>query len=106
MTIFDASSPFITAAAPPWTYWMAPVLFVSTLLLAVATAVGYYRKVAVPAHLMRQQSARQVDGRHPSTSQPAFADRTSEAAGTRGGAVGGTPSSAMTSSSSGVVAAR
>lgn len=61
MTIFDATNRWVfAAAAPEWTYWMAPLLFVSTLLLAVAVAVGYYRRVAVPGYRMREQRWRET----------------------------------------------
>ncbi len=45
----------VMLAAQVWTYWFAPPLLATTLALVVATAVGYYRKVAVPRYLADQQ---------------------------------------------------
>ena len=44
----------IMLGAEVWTYWLAPPLLVASLLLTVATAVGYYTKVAVPAYRAEQ----------------------------------------------------
>lgn len=46
-------------AALPWTFWIAPVLFVGTLLLLVMVGVGYYRRVAVPGHRWRESQRRE-----------------------------------------------
>jgi hypothetical protein len=43
----------VLAAAKPWTYWFAPTFLVIAVVLVVALAVGYYRRVAVPAFLAR-----------------------------------------------------
>jgi hypothetical protein len=43
----------VLAAAKPWTYWFAPAFLVAALVLVVAIAVGYYRRVAVPAFWAR-----------------------------------------------------
>lgn len=43
----------VLGAAKPWTYWIAPPLLVAMLALIVVLAVGYYRKVMVPAFLSR-----------------------------------------------------
>ncbi len=45
----------VVLAAEVWTYWMAPPLLAAALALAVAAAVGYYRKVVVPQFLLEQQ---------------------------------------------------
>lgn len=45
-------------ASQPWTYWIAPLLFVGTLLLLVAVGVGYYRRVSVPGHRWREFECR------------------------------------------------
>ncbi len=42
-------------ASEVWTYWLAPPLFAVAVMLVVATAVGYYRKVAVPSFLAEQR---------------------------------------------------
>ncbi len=43
----------VLAATKPWTYWFAPVLLITALVLIVGIAVGYYRRVAVPAFQWR-----------------------------------------------------
>ncbi len=45
----------IVVAAQVWTYWLAPPLLAAAVMLLVATAIGYYRKVALPAYLAEQQ---------------------------------------------------
>lgn len=45
----------VLSAAKPWTYWFAPVLLIIALLFIVGIAVGYYRRVAVPAFKWRLQ---------------------------------------------------
>ena len=45
----------VVAAVKPWTYWFAPVLLIAGVLLVVGIAVGYYRRVAVPAFQWRLQ---------------------------------------------------
>ncbi len=42
-------------AAQVWTYWFAPLLLTIAVLTAMATAAGYYRKVALPQYLLEQQ---------------------------------------------------
>lgn len=44
---------FVLAAAKAWTYWFAPALLITALLLVVGIAVGYYRRVAVPGFQWR-----------------------------------------------------
>ena len=41
--------------AQVWTYWLVPPLFAAAVLLTIVTAVGYYRKVAVPFYVAEQQ---------------------------------------------------
>lgn len=43
----------ILAAAKPWTYWLAPALLIAALVLIAGIAIGYYRRVAVPAFQWR-----------------------------------------------------
>jgi hypothetical protein len=45
----------VMLGAQVWTYWLAPPLFAAAVMLTIATAVGYYRKVAVPFYLAEQQ---------------------------------------------------
>ncbi len=42
-------------AAQVWTYWLAPPVLATALMMVILTAVGYYRKVALPSYLAEQQ---------------------------------------------------
>ena len=44
----------MVVAAQVWTYWLSLPLLAAWVLLVVATGVGYYRKVVVPAYLAGQ----------------------------------------------------
>ena len=44
----------IMLAAQVWTYWLAPPLLATAVMMVILTAVGYYRKVAVPSFLSEQ----------------------------------------------------
>ena len=44
---------WIVAAARPWHYWLAVVLFATGVALLLAIAIGYYRKVLVPLYQRR-----------------------------------------------------
>ncbi|MDP8974973.1 MAG: hypothetical protein M3N28_01105 [Actinomycetota bacterium] len=57
-------------AAEVWTYWLAPPLFAAAVMLVVATAVGYYRKVAVPYFLAEQQRRLQLTASADESKQP------------------------------------
>lgn len=52
------------AVAKPWTYWIAPPLLAASLLLIVALAIGYYRKVAVPRFHWEQHIAQRARSEH------------------------------------------
>ena len=53
----------VLAAAKPWTYWFAPTFLVAAVVLLVTIAVGYYRRVAVPAFWARvaEEEARRAE---------------------------------------------
>ena len=59
----------VVLAAQVWTYWFAPPLMATTLLFLLATAVGYYRKVAVPRFVAEQhrrlQASRSLEREQP-----------------------------------------
>lgn len=57
-------------AAEVWTYWLAPPLFAVAVVLVVATAMGYYRKVAVPSFLAEQQRRLQLTAPADESKQP------------------------------------
>jgi hypothetical protein len=44
----------VVASAPPWHYWIAPVLTAVALVAVVAVALGYVVRVASLAHRARQ----------------------------------------------------
>ncbi len=45
----SASTP-VVAAAKPWHFWLAPILFGSAVLIVVALVVGYVVKVTLPRY--------------------------------------------------------
>ncbi len=45
----------VMLGAEVWTYWLAPPLLATALMLVVLTTVGYYRRVALPSYLAEQQ---------------------------------------------------
>lgn len=44
---------WILAAARPWHYWLGVVVVATGMLLVLAIAIGYYRKVLVPLYQRR-----------------------------------------------------
>ena len=49
----------VVLAAEVWTYWLAPPLLATALMMVILAAIGYYRQVALPSYLAEQQ--RQLD---------------------------------------------
>lgn len=45
----------VMIAAQVWTYWLAPPLLATALMMVILTGIGYYRKVALPSYLAEQQ---------------------------------------------------
>jgi hypothetical protein len=43
----------LLAAAKPWTYWLAPLLVLGTLLAVVAVTIGYLVKVVAARYPRR-----------------------------------------------------
>jgi hypothetical protein len=43
----------VVLAAVPWTYWMAPVLFVAAVVVDLTIAVLYFRRFVLPRLVVR-----------------------------------------------------